>query len=280
MRLHTTENTYVTTNNSLYISDDLSVIKAYSYDWWQYVATDAAGNIYFQDCYYSSSTSTHQGIVKDILRCLGLPISFHFLYTSCGFHVGIDTVFEKEIEALQEKIAELEEQINTPRSHRRKNLERENEIRDYYSRIAEVQNFRDRYYNKEKFTPEVSDKDLHLMRPNYYTAIGENDKLLMEILQRKSPYSFRYHGSTLLKVKDLMELRKLLGATKDQLSTLDIVVYGRSKQLLELLREEHNDKLVKTKIARYAVNGYNTFTLEKIFCYLKDRVARRELKGG
>jgi hypothetical protein len=254
-------------------------VVARSYDWWQYIKTDSVGNVYFQDSYYSSSTSVHQRAARAILRRLGIPVAYTFRATVQGLQKGIDAAFDAEIAVYRSWIKDAKEKITAKGSWRKTNLQRENAIEGHLKTIAQIEAFRTRYLDKERWELEVDDRDLKLARPAYYDAIGNDDNLLRKILKRGGvSYHHRYYGARYLKLKDLLEFRKILGASQTELTAEDLLVYRQSPELLELLRAEYSDKRVQSKIAELSCNGYNTFVLDKVYTFLANRVQRRKNK--
>lgn len=75
MKLLVTKNQYKQSNASLSVSDDMHRVEAYSYGWWRFVDTDAAGNVVFNSHRYSVSTGGHQRDVEGILDRLGIRVA-------------------------------------------------------------------------------------------------------------------------------------------------------------------------------------------------------------
>jgi hypothetical protein len=106
-------------------------LQAYSYDWWRFVDC-INGKIVFNDYYYSSTTGKHQSKVRSLLQDLGIKID---LYVECPRGFQNDGRDESIINYYLEKIKELEDAINKPRSHKKTNERRKEEIEYYHDKI-------------------------------------------------------------------------------------------------------------------------------------------------
>ncbi len=114
-------------------SFDPEIFKAYSYNWWLYVA-DFGGVKVFNNYSYSNTTNKHQVAMLNLLSELGYDIdSFWFL--SCP--KGLQDL-DSGIKYYQVKIRDLKDAINKPRSHRSKNKERRRNIKLYKTKIKQL----------------------------------------------------------------------------------------------------------------------------------------------
>lgn len=97
---------------------------AWSYDWWCFVKR-VGPYLVFNGHRYSVSTGKHQSKVRRVLSRLGLKIDLE-IDTRCGLHSS--DCFTFAIEKLENEIKALLALINTPKTHKAKNIERVKEI--------------------------------------------------------------------------------------------------------------------------------------------------------
>lgn len=107
-------------------------LRAVSYNWWLFVAK-IGGKLVFNSFTYSNTTTKHQSKVKSLLRQLGIAIDTHIEAPQ-----GLNNL-DSSIKYYENQIQLLELQIAKPRSQQAKNLERQNQIEFYESKIKEVQ---------------------------------------------------------------------------------------------------------------------------------------------
>lgn len=161
MKLLITKNTYAEAKNSLEVSKDLKTVNAWSYEWWQYVKTDDAGNVIFNDSTYSVTTSGHQSSARRKLQELGITVNLWLHNTKRGLQHGTGPLeaINSEIKAVEDKIEELKELIAKKGTRKTKNEERKIEIKESEYRIKDLINFRDNYLDK-KIYPVSNKKNL------------------------------------------------------------------------------------------------------------------------
>ena len=122
-------NTYKASN----VTFDPETMEAYSYGWWRFVERTPGGQILFNDYNYSNSTCKHQIKVRRLMREL-------FPHLPYGGNLTIEAPnglqdLDSAIKLYKERIKDLVEQIMKPRSHKRKNVERNEEIEHYLEKI-------------------------------------------------------------------------------------------------------------------------------------------------
>jgi hypothetical protein len=140
MKLLITKNTYKQTNASLWVSDDLRQVRAYSYGWWRFLDTDTVGNVVFNRYSYSVSTGGHQRDVESILERLGVRVDLWLSRTRRGFHEtgGIQASIDDEIKCIRTEIDSLHAAIARKGSRKAKNVERAAEIKRLEYRIVDL----------------------------------------------------------------------------------------------------------------------------------------------
>jgi len=106
--------------------------EAHSYKWWLFVAK-VKNKVVFNNYRYSVSTEKHQSKVEWLLAQLGVKIDFY-----AEFPRGIDRP-QSAIDLYKNRIESLQELIDTPRSHEKKNLERKSEQESLKIKIKEIQ---------------------------------------------------------------------------------------------------------------------------------------------
>lgn len=149
MKLLTNENAYVASNNRLEVSPDLKEVSAYSYNWWRYVATDKVGNVYFNDVTYSISTCKHQNETRRMLELLDKKPNVTLRHTSTGFQEGIEFAIQCEIKELRSIIKSLIVGIRRKGSHKRKNAERRDSIRNNLYRVKDLKRIVNEHVDKK-----------------------------------------------------------------------------------------------------------------------------------
>lgn len=99
-------------------------IEAYSYGWWRFVQ-EINGTVIFNQTYYSNMTVKHQHKVWSVMQSLGIEfLGIRFMKESLD---GTDS-FKEIIKGYNQRIDELRAEIAKPRTQKKKNLEREEEI--------------------------------------------------------------------------------------------------------------------------------------------------------
>ena len=148
MKLLVTKNQYKKSNNELNVSPDLKEISAYSYEWWQYIATDKVGNVIFNNTTYSNSTRKHQSDSRRKLGDLGIDFNLTLNNTTEDL-TDIKKCIDSEIETLNSQIEKLHKIINKKGTHKSKNEERKHQIKNIEYRILDLTDFRDNYLDKK-----------------------------------------------------------------------------------------------------------------------------------
>lgn len=111
---------------------DPETISAYSYDWWQFVRS-FNGTVVFNDYNYSSMTVKHQWKVRSVLDDLCIKID---LSIECPG--GLQDL-ESGVRHYEKMIADLQELIKKPGTHRAKNAQRKKLIAGYRKKISIIQ---------------------------------------------------------------------------------------------------------------------------------------------
>lgn len=157
MKLLTTKNEYVASNCSLEVDETCSKVWAWSYGWWNFVATDSVGNIFLNASHYSISTSGHQRKVRSILRRLGIRVDFTIDNTTSAFSShgygdddSIKAVLNASIKSYRRSIRELIKEIRRKGSKRKKNAKRREAIRSIWYEVKDTRRIRDEYVGKKR----------------------------------------------------------------------------------------------------------------------------------
>jgi hypothetical protein len=106
---------------------------ATSYDWWQFTRR-IGGFLIFNDYNYSNSTRNHQNKVRRLLWNLN-----HTIHYTIEAPKGLQRL-DLALAHYEIKIKSLKDEIATPRSHKRKNLERLNQIKAHEGIITIIRN--------------------------------------------------------------------------------------------------------------------------------------------
>jgi len=109
-------------------------MKAFSYDWWQFVAL-VNGKVVFNDYNYSNATCKHQSKVRGMLHTLGINID---ITVSCSKGLQSKEAMDSIIAALNYDIKDLETKIAAPRSQKAKNVERKEAIESLKAKLFSV----------------------------------------------------------------------------------------------------------------------------------------------
>ena len=107
------------------VTFDPSTTMAYSYGWWCFVKP-INGLIVFNDYRYSPSTGKQQGKVRSLLDTLGIKVD---LYVECPEGLQDSNYLESITSHYMDKISELQAAMLKPRSQKKKNLERTEQIK-------------------------------------------------------------------------------------------------------------------------------------------------------
>lgn len=174
MKLLTSRNTYAASNNRLEINNGKPF--AWSYNWWQYVATDSVGNVFFNDSKYSNSTSNHQSDTATVLRRLGIRIDWTIHNTTAPLgprwgeadDASIKRCLDASISAYRETIRELICAIRRKGSRKRVNAERRETIRATWYAIKDARRIRDEYVGKKRI-PHKRESLASMLKPNEWS---------------------------------------------------------------------------------------------------------------
>lgn len=119
-------------------------MKAYSYEWWQFLAC-WNGKVYFNDVSYSMQTRLHQRGVKRLLGHLGVK------YITVYVKAGLNNI-QEQINGNVDRILELRAEIDNPRTKAAANKGREQYI-SYLERenkkLHKMLNFKETPYKGE-----------------------------------------------------------------------------------------------------------------------------------
>lgn len=107
---------------------------ATSYDWWEFTSV-INGKLVFNSYNYSPSTTKHQYKVRALLNELGINVDIT-IHSPKGFQ-DCSCLIES-CDYYQNEIDKLNELINRPRSQKKKNIERAQEIERLEDSILEV----------------------------------------------------------------------------------------------------------------------------------------------
>ena len=113
---------------------DINTMRAYSYGWWRF--TDIiGGQLVFNTYRYSPTTGNHQSKIRGVLlEYFGLsydsyieiecPSGLQNLQSGIDYYLGLIKILETE--------------INRPRSQKKKNIERQKQIKAYAEKIETI----------------------------------------------------------------------------------------------------------------------------------------------
>lgn len=110
-----------------------NTFEAWSYDWWKY-ATKYKGLRIFNNTTYSSTTSKHQSDARSVL--IGGPDVV--LYHTRLSLDNVEDALKDEIELLRYENKTLLEKIQAPRTQKKTNAKRANEVTSNAQRIQEL----------------------------------------------------------------------------------------------------------------------------------------------
>lgn len=272
-----TLNEYKQTNASLYVSPDMTEVRAYSYGWWRFVDTDKHGNVIFNDAKYSNSTSGHQSDVASILRRLNIRIGLRLSKTTENLTHGVEAVVESEIKHHLWDIESLKAKINTKGSHRRKNEERRAEIEGIEYRIKDLRAYLE--------TGRLPAEDTRPCRWSYDDSQDEETSHGFEpyflkpngVLKRNELKAFLntfqgWHRAP----KNIKGLKEFL-SLKSLEDILPVLSYQFSQDLSDMLPAIGSDDEIKLQkfVAKHKSHGVNTVLLDKMHSFLVNRQNRK-----
>lgn len=147
---------------------DVETMKAYSYRWWCYFQPIEGTNLYlFNNYNYSNSTSKHQ---SDLRRLLDSDFGLGYISEKVVFIAISDSLSDnpkndvtKYIKVLTDEIKELKETIKKPRTQKKKNLERIENINSISGKIVRL---------SEQFEIELDKSELYFYEAERIMKIG------------------------------------------------------------------------------------------------------------
>ena len=123
-------------------------MKAYSYEHWQFLGKTDEGKVIFNNFNYSMITGKHQKDVLSILNILQKPIDLVIYHTKKSLREGYKSVLKDEIILSQEAIMILKERIKNPKTHKKRNLKRKDEVNHLLKHIEHVETILEHTYTK------------------------------------------------------------------------------------------------------------------------------------
>lgn len=138
MKYYSRLDVYRTSNNEVSLTSQ----RAYSYGWWKYWTVDNGISI-FNNTYYSQSTCKHQ---REALKLIREPdLILYHTKESLG---NPAKALQNEVDGMQYEIRQLEKAITRPRSHKAKNEERYQKIKEYQERIERIKDTLEQLYKE------------------------------------------------------------------------------------------------------------------------------------
>lgn len=285
MNLLLTKGTYSRGAGRLRVSPDLKDIRATSYDWWQFIATDKVGNVFHIATHYSPSTSRHQSDALDVLRRLGIEVAFTFRHLSqnanfSSWEGSIDNLLMKEVAGMQNAIREHIRDIRNPRSRPHKNAQRRDLIRELWYRIKDVRRIQ-REYLDAKVVP-VKNRQYeyrsHDAAESAFTPFFRkpNGKLNTNGLRAFIKRHYRY-GMAGDAPRSIDRTRKLLGL-KARDSVEFILGYRYARDTEAMIPSEDSPEYTRLQkwLARNIGESHprNMLLMDKLHTYLINRLNR------
>jgi len=232
--LQVTKNRYKWNSMIVELNKDLTKINAWSYNWFKYLKTDSVGNVYFLDTKYSITTSTHYNYTKDILSELGIDINLTLncdngkmgrgVYLNSNFSSGIKKVIRDNIRQLVISIRELQDDIKKPKSHKRKNKERQEAIDFMKYRIKDLRRYCVEYVDKKLIPvkePKISEifkekerSDIansykkYFLKDNGKLKVNEFQSFIKRKVNLQGYYSMRLAPHSVDKIKEFFKQHK------------------------------------------------------------------------
>lgn len=310
MKLLVTKNEYKESNLTLHVSEDLSELSAYGYDWFRYLSTDKVGNIILSE-YSSQSSKKHIGSIETVLNRHSLKVSLRldfinnysesFNRSICAIHdighyghnlTSIECAIKREIKLIKNHISLLIDTIKTPRSHKSKNEQRKNEIKNCLYRIKDLRNFKNNFLDKKvkkvKFNNEcflLSDwtkNENKVFNDIYgnYLKCKDSRQVKFYLNNFKVKRAWLYHNSSNGVPLRLEKLCKLFGLNKNY-DFSKIVFYPFIQDVNDSIPSDENsiefNEFLKM-IKRLKVNkeNLNSLQLDKIHTATINRNNRAE----
>ena len=308
MKLQIKNNRWVEKNWSLEISEDLKKIEAWSYRWWRFIATDTVGNIIFNATAYSPSTGQHQSAARGILNKLGIKVDLT-LYSTKSPLRSLKDALKEEIDEKQAERKSLIEATKKRGTHKAKNESRLYKAQEIAYEVKDLERFLKENLNKKKLThqdalPKISDyineknwgcKACHKM-PRWTDRCGAVHPIDVREARRLIAIK-RYYKKPNGKIdvngfraclgkigrrlheapRSIEKLKGLLGL-KGNASLEFALVYPHTKDVetmipgIESPEYSQLERWLKTYCKSHPIN---TFLLEKIHCYLTNKINRK-----
>lgn len=289
MQLQITKDRYKSTNNIIDVNPETLAVSAKSYDWWNYIWTDSVGNIVFNYSKYSKTTSRHQDEANSILSRLNLKVSV-YLYNITSNYNFASSAIKDEIEKLKKKIKGIDDEINRKGSHKRKNFERNAEIKSIEYIIKDLNRFLADGLNKklmriEETRPhwQYSEEYKETLKPHlahlFLNHKGKIDVNALNEFVKKNRVPVGYNNDTARFSCPYTKLTELLSLKKTDIRR--VICYGFSLDLERQLPEFGSDqwqKLVKF-CDRKNINRetFNNYKLDMIHTWLTNAQNRIDL---
>jgi hypothetical protein len=295
MKLLVTKNEFKKTNLTVSVSDDLSLVDAYGYDWFKYLHTDDAGNVILSE-YTSHSSKSHIGEILDVLRLLNIQIDLRLNFVnefSQGLNRSIASIhylghdgfslenpveaINEEIKLIKEHVKELIARIKTKGTRKKKNNERKDEIHDCIKKISHLRNFKNNFLNKKKVKRRK--KRLHF-------SLAEFNNVFSNYIKCNSNDRLKYLNNNFnIKIRSVEPLRlekisKLFGLNKN----FDFTKIAFYRHIVDVENSIPNDvdsidyKEFLKAIKRLKINkeNLNNLQLEKLHVWDINRQLRLE----
>ena len=291
--LQVTKNRYKWNSMIVKVNEDLTQLNAWSYNWFKYLTTDLVGNVYFLDTKYSITTSTHYNYTKSILSDLGIDINLTLncdngkmgrgVYLNSNFSSGIKKVIRDNIRQLVISIRELQDDIKKPKSHKRKNKERQEAIDFMKYRIKDLRRYCVEYVDKKLIPvkePKISEifkekerSDIansykkYFLKDNGKLKVNEFQSFIKRKVNLQGYYLMRTAPHSIDKIKEFFK-------TKD---VKTILMYQHSNDLNNMLPNLDTPEYDKLKIwlAQRGEHPFNTFLLDKLHTHLINKNNRK-----
>lgn len=292
MNLKTKLGEYGSKNWSVTVSKDETHVTAYSYRWWQFIATDSVGNVYFNDATYSASTGQHQGNARNILNRLGIKVSVRLHHTSRGFENGIQSALRGEIKELIDENKRLIAATRVKYSRKKKNVERREQALENAYRIKDLRRIIAENVDKKVIPVKRRVKTIReLVTFNWGDGTTEINR---EECKRLNTYKRRYFTKSNGKVnwQGLREFASKYTCTDapESIDKIRAVLGMRSSDSIEFILAYRFTSDVERMIPDVDSKEYrqlaswlkmmnhprNVLLLDKMHTYLTNKVNRRE----
>lgn len=282
MKLLVSRDLYKRARNRLHIHEQGARIAAYSYEWWQYIATDKIGNVFFLNTCYSVTTSAHQSEAESVLRRLGIRIDCKLRCRhDMHFGKGIDAALNDAIACLERENAEHAKLCMTPGTRKAKNAKRRELIKRNMFEMRDLERIRDVYLNKARIPhakakrADLKKRRLEEYRHNFKTPQGRIDwDALLAFMDAYQGWG-RYNADGPQRTKGYC-IDKILAlyGRKDTEAKIKTLIYAYAQDLNVMLPEIDSDAYLKLKKAmdRLGATELCPLSLDKLHTYLINQV--------